>query len=98
MTTYYKATFSNGRTLTRSTAGRTYSHAYLAAGQYVGPNASPPPGNTWMRSGWSRTPDLASKALGGSWPHRPAYQMELAEIAPAVEITGAEYRALKKGG
>jgi hypothetical protein len=28
MTTYYKATFADGRVLTRSTAGRTYSHAH----------------------------------------------------------------------
>lgn len=47
MTTYYKATFSNGQVLTRSTAGRTYSHAYL----------------TGHSSGWARNELLAHKAM-----------------------------------
>ena len=47
MTTFYKATFADGRTFTRSTAGRTYSHCY----------------RTGHSSGWARTEVLAHKAM-----------------------------------
>jgi hypothetical protein len=68
MTTYYKATFSDGRVYTRSTAGRSYSHAHT-------------PG--WRAAQWASTEALARKAAKG------------AEIAPAIEITGPDYRVLK---
>jgi hypothetical protein len=50
MTTYYKATFSNGRVLTRSTAGRSYSHAHS-------------PG--WKAAQWAGSESLAHKAAKG---------------------------------
>jgi len=69
MTTYYKATFSDGQTFTRSTAGRTYSHAHS-------------PG--WKAAQWAGKETLAIKAAKGT------------EIAAAVEITAAEYRAINE--
>lgn len=77
MTTYYKATFSDGRVLTRSTASRTYSHCYLTGGG---------------SSGWAKSSVHAHKAMA-AWR---CYAAEGGEIAPAVEITGPEYRAILK--
>jgi hypothetical protein len=71
MTTYYKATFSNGQVHLRATAGRKYTHAYVG-NRY-----------TLARACWSGTEQLARQAAKG------------AEIAPAIEITGQEYRTLK---
>jgi hypothetical protein len=95
MTTYYKAAFSNGKTLMRSTAGRKYSHCYLVECTYQYAD--------WqdekkmktahsIRSGWAARPDLADKAMRGAMYGT----IDFNEIAPAVEITGQEYRALKK--
>lgn len=73
MTTYYKATFSDGSVHTRSTdAGRTYTHAHACSW-----NSS--------KKSWASSEALAIKAGKGS------------EVVPAIEITSAEYRALKKG-
>ncbi len=73
MTTYYKATFSDGSVHTRSTDSRKYTHAHECP---------------WRRGqkSWAGSEALAIKAAKG------------AEIAPAIEITSAEYRALKKRG
>jgi hypothetical protein len=89
--TFYKATFSNGRIETRSTDSRTYSHCWLVAGIYV----SEDPrwnGKSWSRSGWSRTADLARKAIGSECP---ADGRTFAEVAPAVEIDSREYRSTR---
>jgi hypothetical protein len=51
MTTYYKATFSNGAIHARSTAGRKYSHAHS-------------PG--WRAAQWASTEQLARKASKGT--------------------------------
>lgn len=77
MTTYYKATFSNGRIETRSTVSRAYSHCY-----FTGPRAV----------GWAKSEPHARKAMT-AWR---CYATEGGEIAPAVEITAQEYRAMKK--
>lgn len=74
MTTFYKATFSDGSVHARSTEGRTYTHAYVGH-VYATPRAC-----------WSGSERLAHQAAKG------------AEIAPAVEITAQEYRALRKAG
>jgi hypothetical protein len=51
MTTYYKATFSNGQVFTRSTAGRKYSHAHS-------------PG--WKAAQWASAVGLAYNAAKGT--------------------------------
>ena len=86
MTTYYKATFENGTTVSRSTAGRTYTHAWLVAFPKW-----KSPGETRHENGFSGSEPLARKALG-SWT-RP--DLTFKGVAPAVEITSKEYRALK---
>jgi lysylphosphatidylglycerol synthetase-like protein (DUF2156 family) len=86
MTTYYKATFSNGVIARRSTAGRTYTHAWLVGyPRYQAPN------ETWHESGFSGSEQLARKALAG-WTRG---DLTFTGIAPVVEITSKEYRALK---
>lgn len=84
MTTYYKATFSNGTVKTRSTASRKYSHAWFV--QYPGWK-----GGTSDDVGFSGSEQLARKQLA-------SFKRELtfSDVAPAVEITGAEYRAMKQ--
>jgi hypothetical protein len=51
MTTYYKATFSDGQVFTRSTAGRSYSHAHTPH---------------WRAAQWASTEALARKAAKGA--------------------------------
>jgi hypothetical protein len=71
MTTFYKATFSDGRVFARTTAaGKKYTHAHS-------------PRSYKHVACWASSEALARKQTHG-------------EIAPAVEITGPEYRALKK--
>lgn len=88
MTTYYKATFMNGQVATRSTVGRTYSHAWM-----VGYPRFEAPDETWHSSGFSGSEQLARKQLA-TWKRD---DLRFTGVAPAVEITSSEYRAIKKG-
>jgi len=100
MTTYYAANFSDGTTLTRSTAGRKYTHAYRVHGHYVAADwmvkegrAQPGELISWGTSGFSGSEQLARKAsTSARWDRTP----EFCEVAPTVEITRAEYVALNK--
>lgn len=99
MRTYYKATFSDGTVLTRSAASRKYTHAYLSRGKYERINPSYWPGvGGWRRDGFCGSERLARKALGNRDYFDPKYytnvNFEISEIAPAVEITRAEYKTI----
>lgn len=83
MTTYYKATFSDGSVLKRSTVSRKYSHAWKV-------RYTTDAGFQGGAQGFSRTEQLARKELL-SRTRRP---VDFAEAAPTVEITAAEYRSL----
>ena len=102
MTTYYKATFSTGEVLTRATAGRKYSHAYLTTADYSFQDwetKQPRTGHT-IRTGWAARPDLANKAMRGAYSGL-GYTVTFAEVAPTVEISRQDYRtiaAIKKAG
>jgi hypothetical protein len=87
MTTYYKATFSDGTVLRRSTVSRKYSHAWLAYGSTL----ANPQWPTWRMSGFSGTEQLARKQAAGPWANRT---VGFTGIAPTVEITAKEYRAM----
>jgi hypothetical protein len=63
MTTYYKATFSNGEVFVRSTTGRKYSHAHS-------------PG--WKAAQWASAVGLAYKAAKGA-EIVPAIEISAAE-------------------
>lgn len=89
MTTYYKATFSNGSIQTRSTsAGRTYTHAWLV--QWKDTRWDNQEEYTGESAGFSGSEQLARKQLS-SWTRKLTFY----GIAPTVEITRREYRALK---
>jgi len=100
MTKYYKATFENGRVETRSTATRTYTHAYLATGTFAcAPGATDAARmQTWESKGWGGTHHRAASALASQVSYACVSgrrDLTFSGIAEAVEITGAEYRALK---
>ena len=95
MTIYYKAIFPDGSILTRSTASRTYSHGWLAKG-YHGPLNEQWPAGNWQSDGFSGSEELARKALKAADRFDPRYTTNFRGTAPAVEITAAEYRALKQ--
>lgn len=91
MTTYYKATFSDGTVKTRSTAGRTYTHAYLVRNTLPEGHWSKLP--EWEHTGFSGSERLAQNQVSSLRSgHR---NISFAEIAPVVETTPQEYRALK---
>lgn len=81
MATYYKATTAAGETFTRCTENRTYTHAVVRFGKS---------GAAWEPT-WAGRLDLAEKAARpGKWNSGQG------TILDAVEITGKEYRALRK--
>lgn len=86
MTTYYKATFSDGTVKTRSTAGRTYTHAWFVQWTSTHGNQD----TTYDDVGFSGSEQLARKALS-TWKR----ELVFSDVAPVVEITSKEYRALK---
>ena len=97
MKTYYKAIFEDGTILTRSTDGRTYSHAWMAKGQRAHLNDQWPAGS-WRSEGFSGSEELARKALAGNDradPLQKHYTTTFRGVAPAVEITRAEYTELR---
>ncbi len=63
MTTYYKATFSDGRTIKRSTLSRTYTHAW----------------RTGQATGFSGSHALADKAKNNYAASYPNLVREVAE-------------------
>ena len=109
VTSYYKATFSNGRVLTRATASRKYSHAYLVCGTYSPEYIAAWEaraieqgrtgdtwrwGHDWSVDGFSGRADLANKAVASATGGKR--KPDVAEVVPTVEIDGKEYRALNK--
>ena len=103
MTTFYKATFSDGHVIARSTVSGKYTFAWRVKGKRA--NSEYFPDGTWQESGWSSRPDLAHKAMSHVVYQRTSrrfYSGDMTivstEVAPAVEITDKEYRALKAIG
>lgn len=86
MTTYYKATFSDGTVVKRSTASRTYTYAWLMRIAYHPDNVAEF-GPHYDRHGFSRDERTARNAL---WAHERAI---LREVAPVIEITRQEYKS-----
>lgn len=86
MTTYYKATFLDGRVETRSTESRAYVACVDVSWRLAG--AERDSGYvTWCGTRERAASEVASNHAKG----------RIAESADAVEITAAEYRALKAG-
>jgi hypothetical protein len=103
MTKYYKAMFSNGRVETRSTASRTYTHAYLAMGTYE--KAAVPRGpwdtGTWECKGWGGSEHRARTALASQVSYATGggfRELTFSGLAEAVEITRKEYYEFRQGG
>jgi hypothetical protein len=86
MTTYYRATFSDGTVIKRSTTSRKYTHAWLVRWRNKEPEKWGP---TSERSGFCGSIVLAYNALPRE---RGDGMMVLSEVAPAFEITAQEYR------
>jgi hypothetical protein len=88
MTTYYKATFSDGTVLKRSTKSRTYTHAWLVR-RKNNPEAV-------AKYGLRESADIfgfcGSEQLARYTMPRYRYgEVLFAEIAPAVAVTRKEY-------
>lgn len=92
MTKFYKATFSNGEVFLRSSTSRIYAAAYVLR--------SSSERSGYRTDGFSGSELLAHKALGSAraYAARHGYTIDLAEVAPAIEITGPEHRDLRKAG
>lgn len=78
-TKYFAATASDGQTVVRSSANRTYTAASITKRQ----------GEKHWRSSWAGTRALAEKA------HTYAMAGDKTEIVDAREVTPAEYQQLK---
>jgi hypothetical protein len=90
MTTYYRATFSDGTVIKRSTASRKYTHAWLVRRQWD--NAERPEWAISEAKGFCGSIVLAYNTMGRyQAPERG--KMLLAEVAPVFEITAQEYRS-----
>jgi hypothetical protein len=80
---YFRATFSNGTVLTRSSQNRTYTHAYLMTGKF----------KSWQdgkmkdtkQSGFSGSADLAHKAMRGEISGYDTLTVAFSEVVPVVE-------------
>ena len=96
MTTYYKATFSDGTVLKRGTASRTYTHAYRTALSYTVDGRA----SGYRCDGFSSSERLARKAGGitaGGWvQQQPNFKVLMQEVVPVVEIDAKEYRRRDK--
>lgn len=91
MPTYYKATFSDGTVVKRTTTHPRYTHAWISRRQNNADTIARGYGETSQSHGFSASEVNASNQLRRyCWG-----TMLMAEVAPAVEITGQEYRALK---
>jgi hypothetical protein len=86
-TRYVKATFADGHTVARSSLSRTYSHAWR-----VKYNNSWRLAREYTSVGFSGSLDLANKA--SSLPSHCTLISR--DVAPCVEITAREYRAIKE--
>jgi len=90
MTTYYKAEFSDGTVLKRSTKHRTYTHAWLVR-RKNNPDAVAKYG---LREASDVFGFCGSEQLAQHTMPRYRYgEVLFAEIAPAVEVTSKEYRS-----
>jgi hypothetical protein len=100
MTTYYKAIFPDGTMVMRaSDSERSYSHAWKHSASYTYKANNTRGG--FRREGFSAREELARKAAAlPGWLTSVSYDnlVTSSDVAPAIEITSAEYRALKKGG
>ena len=95
MTTYYKAIFSDGTVLKRSTASRKYSHAYLSRGTYESHRFGLPHAR-WRHSGFSSSEAQARKNMDAetAWTRRVDNPcVIIAEVVPVVETDAREYLA-----
>jgi len=81
VTTYYKATFSDGQTFTRSTKGRTYSHAHTPH---------------WRAAQWASSEALARKAAKGA-EIVPAIEITSAEYRAINDANAAKRAAIRAG-
>lgn len=95
---YYKATFSDGTVVKRMTKARTYTHAWRTVASYTLNHPSFRERNG-TKSGYSKNGFCGSEALARTaarYNCNPAYFTDIdvkAEVAPAVEISRAEYRS-----
>ena len=80
MTTYYKATFSDGQVFARATAGRKYSHAHS-------------PG--WRAAQWASREGLAHKAARGA-EVVPAIEISAAEYRAVIQDNASRRAAILK--
>jgi hypothetical protein len=90
MTTYYRATFSDGTVIKRSTASRRYTHAWIYRHELEPELAARWGSPTSQSQGFSGSIVNAYATLGRY--QRPGNKVLLAEVAPVFEITAAEYR------
>lgn len=86
MTTRYFKADTDAKMLLRSSQSRMYSHAWIAEG--VGHMSGKP----WQITGFASTRDLAHKAAYGTRRFDACDR----QVVPAIEITRAEYTALRK--
>jgi hypothetical protein len=86
MTTYYKATFSDGTVVRRITASRKYTHAWLARWKNREPDK------------WGPTSECHGfcGSIVNAYNTLPRYtrpgMMVLSEVAPVFEVTRQEYQ------
>lgn len=90
MTKLYVARFSNGREIKRSTANRTYTHAYLAHGKVPAEVMSRYPDHTgfWEKWGFSASETQCRKNMEAetAYYQRNGYTRDFAEIAPVEQL------------
>jgi hypothetical protein len=79
----------------RTSANRVYSHAAVSHYRAI------PPSERWphwvaahSKAEWASRADLAHKSLSRVSRSEPGFTTDFAEVAPTVEITRQEYRAL----
>jgi len=87
MTTYYKATFSDGTVLKRQSASRKYSHAWIIKRATKNPELFGP---HFSVTGFCSTLQLAQRSISS---YGGGDNVLLREVAPTVEITSKEYRS-----
>ena len=94
---YFKALFSNGTLMKRSSMTRRYTHAYLSIGSYI----SPTDGKTinhFRRHGFSTSEAQVTKNLAAetAWYQKQKdINIAVNEIVSVIEITALEYRAIR---
>jgi hypothetical protein len=101
MQNYFKAVFSDGTVLARSSE-RAYSHAFLVRGHYEQTDGEmkmwSPAERTrhWSHNSFSRSAELAQRGMRAFVAGMTRSTIALQEVAETVAIDAAEYRRIKE--